>query len=127
MEKKEIKVKIDTRLYEKAIEYGIDLEKALDTGLLTQLDEINHRIEQEKLFKQVKEHDDYWKVLKIIRKMSKKSKFKYASESNIIAEAQLESIRREETIKILKELMERKEIYQPIKSNYKVTKVKTKN
>lgn len=112
MEKKEIKVKIDTRLYDKAIEYNIDLEEALYSELLNKINEVNKRIEYEKHIKEDKEYEDYLKVLKIIRRISKPSKFKHASEINIIAEAELESISKEETLEILKKLIERNEIFQ---------------
>jgi len=124
MEKKEIKLKIDKYIYDIATEYKIDIEELLYDKLLDKSYSIKREIEQEKLLKELKELEDYWTVLKIIKRISKESKFKYASESYIIAKAELKYISKEETKEALKELMERKQIFQPIKSNYQVIKVK---
>lgn len=126
MEKKEIKVKIDARTYDKALEYNINIEEFLSTELRIRVNEISHELARAKAYKEHREYEQEQFIIKIIKKMSRTSKFDYASKDSIIAEAEIELISKEEVVKILDKLEEKKDIYQPIKSNYKVTKIKQK-
>jgi DNA replicative helicase MCM subunit Mcm2 (Cdc46/Mcm family) len=90
------------------------------------VNEISNEIIRENARKERREYDNEQKIIKIIKRMSKTSKFDYASQDGIIAEAELEWINKEEVIKILEKLEERKEVYKPIKSNYRVVKGKPK-
>ena len=120
MEKTEIKVKIDKDLYDKAKKYGLNIDAILNTELRREVDYISNRID-------LNEYTRKQNIIEIIRRISKESKFKYASIDSIIAEVetQLETrfIKAEDVKKIIHELIQDRLICEPTKSNYRVTKM----
>jgi DNA replicative helicase MCM subunit Mcm2 (Cdc46/Mcm family) len=126
MEKTEIKIKIDKSVYDKAKEYDINLDEFLNTELIKRVNEISDRIAQERFNKEFLEFEREKDIIKIIKRISKVSKFKYASKDSIIAESVTQGMWKPEVEDTLDRLVKKRDIYQPAKSNYKVSKVKPK-
>ena len=61
-------------------------------------------------------------IIKIIKRMSKASKFKYVSKESILAEAEQEFIRREVVEEVLDALLHDKIIYEPVEMNYRMVR-----
>jgi DNA replicative helicase MCM subunit Mcm2 (Cdc46/Mcm family) len=121
MKKKEVKLKIESEILDKAKEYDINLEDLLSIAIMRQVNEIR----ESRTIKDFINRLDEEAIINIIWRISKKdSKFNYASKSRIIADAKEVSISKKRTIDLLKRLEEKKIIYQPNKDNYKVTKKK---
>ena len=124
VDKKEIKLKIDSRILDIANEYEINLQECLSSAILKKVNKIKERKKQEELFKKLAEQHNEQAIIKIIKRMSKQSKFKYATLSSLYAEAEQEMMNKKEVDEVVDRLMARKEIYKPIDLCYRVAKVK---
>lgn len=125
IELKEIKVKLDTIIYDMAKEYNVNIDDTVNSALIKKVNEIKYRIAEEKALREYLEYSNEQKLIKIIKRISKKeSKFNYASLDSIVAEAEIELMSRKETIDILNRLEKNNVIYKPAKSNYRISKVK---
>jgi len=121
MKKKEVKLKIETEILDKAKEYDINLEDLLSIAIMRQVNEIRER----KTIKNFIRRLDEEAIINIIWRISKKDlENNYASKSCIIEDAEKVSISKKRTIDLLKRLEEKEIIYQPNKDNYRVTKKK---
>jgi DNA replicative helicase MCM subunit Mcm2 (Cdc46/Mcm family) len=121
MKKKEIKLKIETDILDKAKEYDINLEGLLSIAVMRQVNEIR----ESRTIKDFIRRLDEEAIINIIWRISKKDlEFNYASKSKIIADAKEASISKKRTIDLLNRLEEKEIIYQLNKDNYRVTKKK---
>jgi len=119
MKKKEIKVKIDKEILDKAEEYDIDIEEFLSIAIMRQVNEIRETVRVKEFIRKLDENA----IINIIKRISnKESKFNYAYKSHIIADTKEVSISKERTIDILNKLEEKDIIYQPTKNNYRISK-----
>ncbi len=118
MKKKEIKLKIETDILNKAKEFDINLEELLSITLMRKVNEIRKSI----IIKEFIRKLDESAIINIINKISKKDlKLNYASKNSIITHAEEISISKRRTIDLLDRLEEKEIIYQPIKDNYRVS------
>jgi len=120
----ETKVKIEKELLDKAKEYDIDIDVFLNTKLRWRVNDISTRIAQEKVFNEYLKYEQEQNIIKLIQRISRKSKFNYASRDSIIAEAESQCMETKDMEITLVRLVNDRRIYQPTKSNYRVTKVK---
>jgi DNA replicative helicase MCM subunit Mcm2 (Cdc46/Mcm family) len=117
MKKKEVKLKIETDILEKAKEYDINLEDLLSVAIMRQVNEIR----ESRTIKDFIRRLDEEAIINIIWRISKKdTEFNYASLSRIIEDAKKVSISKKRTIDLLNRLEEKEIIHQPKKDNYKV-------
>ena len=126
MRERIIKVKVDSKLYDSAKKYKINIEDYLARQLKYKVNEITFQLRREQELKELHEQTQEQKIIKIIKKQSKISKFGYVSTACIIAEAELEWIKREEVIQLLNRLEAENEIFKPCKDNFQVIKAKRK-
>ena len=119
---KEIKVNIDNDLYDKTKELNIDIEAFLNSKLQSRVREISNEIAFEKLIQDIRDNENKGNIIKIIKRISKGSKFNYASRDCIIAEAEIQDIWKEEVEETLDILLRDKIIYEPAKMNYRITR-----
>ena len=121
MKKKEVKLKIETDILDKAKEYNINLEDLLSIAIMRQVNEIR----ESKTIKDFITRLDEEAIINIIWRISKKdSEHNYASKGRIIEHAEKVSISKKRTIDLLKRLEEKEIIDQPKKDNYKVKQKK---
>lgn len=118
MKKKEIKIKIETDILNKAKKYEINLEELLSISIMRKVNEIEESITIKEFIRKL----DEYAIINIITRISKKdSKFNYASINSIITYAKEISISKKRTIDLLNNLEKKEIIYQPIKDNYRVS------
>jgi DNA replicative helicase MCM subunit Mcm2 (Cdc46/Mcm family) len=122
MTKKEITVKIDNEIYDKAKELNIDIETFLNSELPKQFKESPDYIDLSELIQNLKIPVDENEIIKIIQSICRKSKFNYAPRKKIITEARIKGIRKEDVEVTLDKLLKENTIYEKTKMNYKVTK-----
>lgn len=121
MKKKEIKLKIETDILNKAKKYNINLEELLSITIMRKVNEIEESITIKEFIRKLDENA----IINIITKISKKdSKLNYASKNNIITYTKEISISKKRTIDLLNKLEKKEIIYQPIKDNYRVSNKK---
>jgi hypothetical protein len=117
--KKEIKVKIDKEILDKAKEYGIDIDEFLSIAIMRQVNEIRETKRIKEFIRKLDENA----IINIIKNISnKESKLKCANKSQIITDAKKVSISKERTLDILTKLEEKNMINQASKDNYKIKK-----
>jgi len=124
--KRELTINIDTNLYDRVKELNINVDNFVNSKLHDEVTEIEERLKRWEFSKKFREYENQMFIIKLIKRISRQSKFKYASEENIIAEAEQERMTKDEVKKALNQLLKDKIIYKPIKSNYRVVKVKRK-
>ena len=124
-DKKEILIKIDSKVYNDSIKYGIDIQEFINKSLRDQIFEISTRLKRQKIHEDWLDIENKKYLYNLIKKVGKESSnVNFVTEAYILAEAELEGIHRNDVKVILDELEDIGYIYQPAKSCYKITKVR---